>query len=556
MQMKNNLQRFLLLLIFVLVVGIVLVTWLNQYNENRHQPTLISVLSESTRTAQVTTTPTHIKETRIPSATPQSTYTASIQPITTQEPPTGSVLNQDQMDRLAAAAAAYINPDNTSIDAAVAAMNDDAGTSTALTRRLLSIAILQDAGLLSPYLPLNQLWLASPLPETNETIFKEAFPVERYEWKRDFTPMTEIDYAVDPMLPGDFIYTFGGNYKHMFTVSRVDEEGRAYTVHNIAQGYADNDPDDTSFVIEETLLYDPALPDIGIIYEWANDDNWKLGLTGTEGYLRIRPIFPIEDPSIEQQKLAAQLDDVISTAGGKWNILIETLAGETIYARRPDERIHTASTIKVAIGMLTLKFLEEFSEGPLEEQLQHEPIYTIIENDRSYEQLLRAMLVFSDEYATDILYDNIHRSPMNQTALLETWGLTNTFLTQRQSTARDMNILLRSLYAGPSLGESARQYLLNLLGEYSENDDLRLGLMNKLGEEKLLPYNKNGSLIDPLLIVADSGIIIHDDQVYLLQFYGYDDPIDTASFKELETAIGEMGILIGTWLINQSTTSP
>lgn len=555
MQMKINFQRFWLL-IFVLAAGIVLAACQNHDNENRQQPTLISVPSESTETAQVTTTPTRIKETRTPTVTPQSTQTTSIQPITTQEPLTGSVLNQDQLDRLAAAAAAYISPDNASADATVKAMNYAAGTSALLTRRLLSIAILQDAGLLSPYLPLNAFWLASPRPETNQSIYKEAFPMERYEWKRDFTPMAEIDYAVDPMLPGDFIYTFGGNYEHMFTISRVDEGGRAYTVQNVAQGYLNNDPDDTSFVIIETLLYDPAVPGIGMVYEWANDSNWKLGLTGTQGYLRIRPIFPIEDPSTEQQALAARLDSVISATGGKWNILIETLAGETIYARRPDECIQTASTIKVAIGMLTFEFLEEFSEGTFEEKLQRGPIYNIMENDRSYEQLLWAMLVLSEEYATDILYENIHKSPMNQTAILEAWGLTNTSLTQRQSTARDMNILLRSLYAGTSLNESARQYLLNLLAEYSENDDLRLGRMNELSKEKLLPYNKRGSLLNPLLIVADSGIAIHNDQVYLLQFYAYYDPINPASYKALETAIGEMGIIFGTWLLEQNAPPP
>ena len=555
MQMKINLQRFFLL-IFVLAVGIVLVNCQNQDNENRHPPTQINLLSESSEITRGAATPTRIRETSIPSTTPQPTQTAPIQPTPTKDPLTGSVLNQNQLDRLAAAAAACISPDTASADATVGTMNFAAGANASLTHSLLSIAILQNAGLLSPYLPLNDLWLASPLPETNESIYKEAFPVERYEWKRDFTPMAEINYAVDPMMPGDLVYTFGGDYEHMFTVSRVDEKGRAYTVQNVERGYLNDDPDDTSFVIVETLLYDPALPGIGMVYEWADDFNRKLGLTGTEGYLRFRPILPIIEPSAQQQMLAAQLDRVVSATGGKWNILIETLTGETIYARRPDERIHTASTIKIAIAMLTLKFLEEFGEGTLEEQLQHEPNYNILENDRSYAQLLWAMLVLSDEYATDILYQNIHKSPMSQTAVLETWGLTHTFLVQRQSTARDMNILLRSLYAGTSLSESARQYLLSLLAEYSENDDLRLGLMNELSQEKLLPYNKRGSLIDPLLIVADSGIAIHDGQIYLLQFYAYDDAIDTASYKELETAIGEMGIIVGNWLLEQSATSP
>ena len=467
-----------------------------------------------------------------------------------------SVLSDTQLNRLVEAAAGYISPDPISADATVRAMNFAAGADASLTCGPLSIAILQDAGLLSPYLPLNDFWLSSPLPGKNEPIFREAFPLDAYEWKRDTTPMAEMDFSTDPLLPGDFIYTFGGNYEHMFTVTRVDEQGRAYTVQNLEQGYLNDDPNDTSFIIEETLLYDPSQPGIGMVYEWADDFNWKLGFTGTEGYMRFRPIVPIDDPSPDQIELAGRIDAVVDAAGGKWNILIETLEGEPIYSRRPDESIHPASTIKVLIGMMTFEFLEQFGEGSLEQRLQRGPIYNILENDRSYEQLLRSMLVLSEENAADILYENVHESPLNEYQLLNEWGLANTRLEPRKSTVRELNQIYRDLYLGKYVSEEERQYLLDWLSTYTANDELRLGRMNELRTEPILVYNKRGSLVAPQLIVADSGIAIVGDEVVLLQVFAYYDPFRPTTYEALEDALGELGLIVGAWLLDQSANTP
>lgn len=467
-----------------------------------------------------------------------------------------SVLSDTQLTRLVEAAAGYISPDPISADATVRAMNYAAGADASLTCGPLSIAILQDAGLLSPYLPLNDFWLSSPLPGKNEPIFREAFPLDAYEWKRDTTPMAEMDFSTDPLLPGDFIYTFGGNYEHMFTVTRVDEQGRAYTVQNLEQGYLNDDPNDTSFIIEETLLYDPSQPGIGMVYEWADDFNWKLGFTGTEGYMRFRPIVPIDDPSPDQIELANRIDAVVNAAGGKWNILIETLEGEPIYSRRPDESIHPASTIKVLIGMMTFEFLEQFGEGSLEQRLQRGPIYNILENDRSYEQLLRSMLVLSEEPAADILYENVKESPLNEYQLLNEWGLANTTLEPRKSTVRELNQIYRDLYLGRHVSEQERQYLLDWLSTYTANDELRLGRMNELRTEPILVYNKRGSLVAPQLIVADSGIAIVGDEVVLLQVFAYYDPFRPTTYEELEDALGELGVIVGAWLLDQSANTP
>lgn len=546
--------------VLILGAGLILASCTAESSTPETFPTSTPALNEADASKEQATPINELTQNYTPSPTLQPTDPHQDAPEPTEQAPTvprpTSVLNTEQLDRLEAASIAYISPDPQSADETVRNMAYAAGADASLTCGPLAIAILQDAQLLSPYFDLNDFWLSSPLPGRNEPIFKEAFPQDQYEWKRDHTPLAEMDFMADPLLPGDFIYTFGGNYEHMFTVTRVDDAGRTFTVQNVEQGYLNDDPDDISFIIQETLLYDPNNPGAGMVYEWADDFNWKLGLTGIDGIMRFRPIVPIEEASPEKAELAQQIDAVIEATGGKWNILIETFKGDEIYTRRPDEKIHPASTIKLAIAMATFEYLEQYGEGPLKERLQRGPSYNIMENDRSFEQLLRSMLVLSEEDAADILYENIHESPLNEYKLLEEWGLSATAFEPRKSTAREMNMLYRGLYSGTFVNAEERQLILDWLAEYSANDDLRLGRMNELSLQKIFLYDKRGSLVSPLLIVADSGIAIIEENVYLLEFYAYHDAAHPATYEELEAALGDLATIVGAYLLDQSATLP
>ena len=557
---RTSTRIYLVLAVFFLLGGGLLVSCEELFISATATPTLsptnpIPPLEETRPTCDLSKRLT-------PSATKAMVVTVQATPEPTQQTapsnaPT-SVLSAAQLTQLAEVSLNYISPDPESADQTVKEMNYAAGADASLTCGPLAIAILQDAELLSPYFDLNDFWLSSPLPGKNEPIFQEAFPENAYEWKRDETPMAEMDFIHDPLLPGDFIYTFGGNYEHMFTVTRVDEAGRAYTVQNIEQGYLNGDPEDISFIIQETMLYDPQNPGEGIIHEWADEVNWKLGLTGTEGYMRFRPLQQIAVQTQPERELAAQMDAVIEETGGKWNILIETLDGRIIYERRADEKIHPASTIKVAIAMATFDFLEQFGEGTLDQRLQRGPIYNIMPNDRSYEQLLRAMLVYSEEDSADILYENIHNSPINEYTLLESWGLATTNFEPRKTTAREMNRIYRGLYTAEFVNQEEQALILNWLAEYTANDDLRLGRMNELSasETPLLRYNKRGSLTSPQLIVADSGIVTIGDEVFLLQFYAYQDAQNSVTYEKLEQSLGDLAIIVGSWLLDQTNLNP
>ncbi|MEN6529566.1 MAG: serine hydrolase [Anaerolineaceae bacterium] len=461
-----------------------------------------------------------------------------------------SVLSDDQLKLLEHAAKRYISDTPEKAVATVRELNYATGADASLSCGPLAFAILQDAGLISPYFNLREFWLASPFPDKNKELFLEVFPSERYEWVRDTTPMTLMDFTTDPLLPGDLLYVLGGNYHHMFVVTRVEADGRAYSVQNIASGYLNGDPEDSRFVIAETLLYDPNQPGEGVVYQWANRANWKLGLIGLDGYFRFRPIIPIAPADPRKAELAEAIDAVISATGGIWYIQFETLGGEALYSRRPQHTIHPASVIKVAIAIGTMQLLESQLEPrqTLSQRLALGPVFNKTTNSRSYEQLLTAMLVNSEEEATGILYENLDGSQLKVESMLESWGLTHTMLEPRQSTVADMITLFRRLYQGELLSDEATDYILTLMVSFTPNDNLRLGQVKKVLGEEVKYYNKRGSLLGSQLIVADAAILETVEDTYLLQVYAYQDATLSTTYENLETAIGEIAVVFAQWL--------
>jgi len=155
----------------------------------------------------------------------------------------------------------------------------------------ISAAILRDAGLLPQDADIHGFWLLDPRSRSSQIVLETHFPKERYEWYQFDTSTTAFDFNAFPLLPGDFIYLYAGingTFEHIITVTRVDEDGRAYTVSNLAT--------EEGFVIRELMLYDPNIPGEGQFYDWMNREiNGMLGMTGDGGFDIWRPIAPVKD---------------------------------------------------------------------------------------------------------------------------------------------------------------------------------------------------------------------------------------------------------------------
>lgn len=157
----------------------------------------------------------------------------------------------------------------------------------------LTVAILKAGGYLPEEASEHEMWLLCPredIPECHgmDTLQRDFFPIDEYEYIRVEESIGTYDWKKNPLQPGDWLYLFVlkgiSNYRgfdHMIVVTRVDENGAAYSVTNINYG--------EGFVITEALLYDPKHPGEGLFYDLTNDRLRKeLGMTGTDGFLLIR----------------------------------------------------------------------------------------------------------------------------------------------------------------------------------------------------------------------------------------------------------------------------
>ncbi len=386
----------------------------------------------------------------------------------------------------------------------------------------LAAAILQKGGVISPYIDLHEFWLLNP--RVHQKKLERIFPKSRFIHTKVQTPIADYDFKTHPLHTGDFLYLYAGpngNFEHMLAVTDVDETGRAYTLTNLNT--------DEGYIVDEFLLYDPQNPNEGLISRWNNRDYAHLGLTGSGGFEIWHPLFGWETGA---PSLSAKIDQEIDARGGDWHILIQKEDGKRIYARNIHEVIPVASTIKVPMALLFFKAIESDADQ-LPEYLATHAI-----DGRSYEQLLYAMLVNSEEQATGSIYKIIRQRGIDTNKTLRSWGVENTDIVYRRATVYDLSLLLDGLYRHRFVSTEASQIILDLMNTYTENDEKRIGVLKESFPEAKI-YNKRGTLTAEFLIIADIAFIKIDDESYQFLIFGLQskDPKKRVNNTDLEQTL-------------------
>ncbi len=500
-----------------------------------------------TSTALPTATSTSLPEptrTVTPTAPPSPTAQPTPQPEAepTVAAPDQDVLTVDQKQRLYQAAMAYeADTEAEAIRVAQGLAYVQGDGHPASMCGPLAAAILRDAGLLSPYIDLHEFWLLNPRDHLDT--LEKVFPPDRFEWQRFTESIQTFDFKAFPLKAGDFLYLYAGDpgsFEHMLTVSRVDEQGRAYSVTNYET--------ETGFYIGERMLYDPNDPGVGQFYIWTDRKYAKIGLTGFGGFLLLRFAVPVVPPDPQAAELARQIDQVLAEAGGEWKISIKEIDGAELYSRRSLDRVHVASVIKLPIAILFFKSLEADGLTDIAKELEKGTA------GRSYQQLLRAMLVDSEEDATDILLNEIRLNHVDVQKTLAGWGLGGIDLDLRRSTVYTLVQMAEKLYLGKLLGKEANEMLLTLLETYTPNDDLRLGVIRKLLPAGYHFYNKRGTITQGLLVVADLAFLTlptpGGDRAYCLGVFGYQG-LQATTYEKLDAAIARIARVF--WDFTQAT---
>lgn len=467
-------------------------------------------------------------------ATNPPTLTPTIQPSPTPDPAIsgdGGVLTLVQKQRLAAAAIKYVAPTESEaikVARSIGYLVNEGHPASMCGP--LSLVILQKAGLIDPAIDLHSFWYLDPRPGVDYNLVKASFPPEHYQWISLHTSIDKIDFKANPLFAGDFIYIYAGSYgtfEHVITVDRVDSSGRAYTVTNL------HGPD--GYTIKEVMLYDPANPGIGQIHDWTNFKNLKYGVTGFGGMDIWRRSDAISDPTTTEETLQQAIQSIIQSTGGHWNLSFSEIGGHVFYERLAFEQIHPASTIKVPIALLFFKALENMGVTDVKNYIDTHAIMK-----RPMSELLRAMLVYSEEEATGYLM-NWTVSSINYEKALSEWGINETTLTPRRTTLHDMTLIYTGLYTGTMVSPAARQIILDLLNEYTPNDDTRLGVLRPLLGSDGVIYNKRGTMTADHLIVADTAIITYKLHAYTLLVYAQPEVNQTGpTYEQLDAAFPEI----------------
>ena len=400
----------------------------------------------------------------------------------------------------------------------------------------LSIRILRDAGLVDRYTDLHNFWLLNPREDyAVENILEKTFPREDYLWYQTNTPVHEFDFREFPLYTGDFIYLYAGprgTFEHIMTVSRVDEQGRAFSI--TAETY------NNSYLISELMLYDPQDPGTGYFYD-ITDSNYSqlLGVTGLGGFQLWRPQKPIADPSPIEGAFSNRMDKIFDSYGGEWHVMVKEVGGKVLYALDANDQIHPASIVKVPMAMIFFESLNQREIDDLRLFLVERGT-----DDRTYDQLLTAMLVDSEEDAFESLRDYTEEFIPITEKLIE-WGYQYTTITPRRTTATEIARVFENLWLGNHLSPEQNKILLEKLAVYTFGDDTRIGVIRDELPQGSHYYSKRGSVVTGRVIVGEVAILDVGSTAYVISIFGYPDRGEISpTYDEIESAIEDAAWVI------------
>jgi hypothetical protein len=466
----------------------------------------------------------------------QSNFVVS--PMPTTGLPYVYVLSPEQREMLNQAAQKYVAANQEETKLVAQQLNYIGKNATPNTMcGPLAIAILQDAGIVDPEIPRIDFYYFNPRPGFAGDTIESAFPESRFKKIEQNLPINEIDYSVNPLHPGDFLYLFAGDsgsFEHMLTVSRVDELGRAFAVTNY------NTPEGVA--IQEVMLYDPNQPGIGKFYDWTNWANRELGRTGYGGFWLWRSITPPEIMDDTTLQLGQDIDKIIDDIGGDWHVQIKEIVGSVLYQRLSNTHLNPASFIKLADAILFLKMIDQEEVNDINGYLSRYGV-----GNRSFDQLLRAMLIKSEEDATALIEDYISSSG-SPNQRIHDLGFTQTFISPRQTTVSEISRMLEMLYCGDLLEPETTAYLLSLLSTITDAENVRTGIIRNKLEKNENFYYERGSSVAGQMIVADLSLFEHEKKAYILAFYTNLDNDISVGYEELETGIEQITLVFWDYL--------
>ena len=349
----------------------------------------------------------------------------------------------------------------------------------------------------------REMWLGSPENDPNR--YEVAFPKDIYDSFRVKESIGSLDFNnipnVGELKPGDFLYLDGGSFTHYIAISRRDSMGRLYTVSNV-QGDKPGD-----FLIKEVMLWDPIEKD-GFFRNWAKGVGPERARTGLNGFYlwrRKEEAEPLAEDPVTQKYRDILLNEMLEQKKGSWNISMFEIGKGQIFEWRDGIPYHAASTIKVPLSIVALQNILSSYADKIERDGLDKVLKTYGSEGRTFDQLFTAMLVHSEELATETLA-RFTKSKQDIRKWFKPLGMETATYEPRRIKQRELFNCWMNLFRGKLFDKEPMKYLLNKLEEYTPNDDNLIGSIRKKFPNAR-QWNKRGTITKEILTVQDSGIL-------------------------------------------------
>ena len=373
----------------------------------------------------------------------------------------------------------------------------------------------------------------------DKRLFQSTFPPQKFDSYRVLESVGILDFdhipEIGKLIPGDCLYLKGDTSNQLIAISRIDQAGCLYTTTNILISKPEK------YIIDEVMLWDPSTKS-GYFRTWASGGGNYGAKTGNKGFYfwrkKIKNEKLVNDP-ISNKYRDIFVNKLMEQKKGEWNILIQEIGKGELFEWRDGIAYHPASTIKVPIAISVMHCIKELYAQDIKKTGLLPLIGDRGVENRTFKQLLVAMLVNSEEDATESCVTFVNTVKPIDCFFKDFFMYETTYL-PRRSSQRDLLSCWENLFLGKLLDKESTIFLLNLLEQYTKNDDTLLGVIrNEI--PGIRQWNKRGAVLtSDLFTLQDTGVLKIFNRFFYLGFSGVSAPTRQATLEDMSLFIREL----------------
>ena len=221
------------------------------------------------------------------------------------------------------------------------------------------------------------------------------------------------------------------------------------------------------------------------------------------------------------------IEAVIAANGGDWFIQLQEMGGENLYIHQAEIPVWVDNLILLPVTVLFLRAIEDTGVTEMK-------VYLTVHRDyeTSLRQTLYEMLVYGNQTAAVSIEKAIPSFGMRGNQVLQDWGMVDTSLTDKVSSAADMIRLLEGLASRELLSEESTVMTYDMLdqGDKTGNPLYQLAPQGTVIHDKQVSFYGENAMLGEVAVVETGG------STYLLAILGFNSNQNPATYNGLVQA--------------------